>query len=282
MKFYDTKKDPFSDTYAHLLRLKVELEENSDSSHQYQKVSINIFLRILLKIKKVLIPTIFYNIPLFFFSGVLTNNMELLMQDSQNQCDEISEKNENSQEYSHKFIYKFDDPLIQESGFVQVTNKNIIVQFPVKPDHTHTWKSMHHIQLYLNNQLIFHTHWLPILTQQDQMKFKAMFQQVWHEYTILTQYKCWYSPTSVTFMHSELITIVNKPSYYLTCCETGDLTSIEVETKETHLTSSQTIPIHIQFFIGPHLVLCSETHLHHLNGESLLFLLSFLLQKLLN
>jgi hypothetical protein len=80
------------------------------------------------------------------------------------------EEEGNLEESSQQYIYRFDDPLVQECAYVQVMNKKIIVQFPIKPDHTTTFKSMHHVQLFLNNPLIFHSGWFPVSTLQDHAK----------------------------------------------------------------------------------------------------------------
>jgi len=98
-------------------------------------------------------------------------------------------ENENTnicEEYSQEYIYKFDDPSVQDCAYLQITNNKIIVQLPVKPDHTKSFAPLHHVQFYFNKQLIFHSNWLPILTTQDQIKFKTIFQILWHEYTMLT------------------------------------------------------------------------------------------------
>lgn len=192
------------------------------------------------------------------------------------------EEEDSYEEFSQKYMYTFDDPLIQDSAFVHVFNNKIIAQFPVKPDYTQDFQSMHHNQLYLNRQLIFHTNWLPILTSQDYTKFKAIFHQLWHEYTILTRHKYYSASAYVPYMYSELMTIYNTPSYYLSCIESVSLTSIDLTTKLTHLFTPQTIPIHVQFYIGSHLILCSETQLSHLEGETLQFVLAFILLKLMN
>jgi len=195
------------------------------------------------------------------------------------------EEDKNLEEYSQRYIYRFDDPLVQDSGCVHVTDNRIIVQFPVKPDHTQSFKPMHQVQLYLNKHIIFYSEWLPILTLQDYAKFKTMFQQIWHEYSTLTQHYYWFSSSFGPLMHNELVTIFNKPSYYLSCFETNHITSLELETKVTKVTklpSSQTLPIHVQFYFGSHLVFCSESQLQNLDAKTLHFVLSFILQKLMN
>jgi hypothetical protein len=196
---------------------------------------------------------------------------------------EMNEDNENLERYSQKYVYKFDDPLVQDYGYVQVCNNHITVQFPVKPDHTQAVTNMHHVQLYVNNEMLFYSDWLPILTQQDEAKSKTIFYQLWYEYSKLTQFKYWPSSSFVPLMHSELVTIFDRPAYYLSCFENHSITLLELETKETMNTPlSQPNSVHIQFYLGPYLIFCSKTHLKHFNVNTLHFVLSFILQKFIN
>ncbi len=185
-------------------------------------------------------------------------------------------------EYSQKYIYKFDDPLVQENAYVQVINNRIIVQFPLKHDHTQSFSPMHYVQLYLNKQIVFYSDWLPILTLHDQTKFKTMFQQLWHEYTMLTHFKHFTPIPFAPFMHCEVVTTFNQPSYYLKCYENSTLTSIEIETKKTKSTQPHSDLIQVQFYFGPHLVFCSATQLESLDADAYNFTLSYILQKMLN
>jgi len=174
--------------------------------------------------------------------------------------------------------------LVQTYGYVQVMNDKITVHFPIKPDHTISSKPIHQVQFYFNNQLIFYSEWLPMLTNQDRHKFKSMFYQIWYEYSKLTNHKYWPLPSYGPAIHNELITIYEKPSYYLSCSETYNNTSIELTTKSSQSTksSSHTTPVHIQFYFDSHLILCSETQLPHLECDDLHFVLSFILQKFMN
>jgi len=172
--------------------------------------------------------------------------------------------------------------LVQTHGYIQITNNKIIVHFPIKPDHTVTFKSMHQIQFVFNNQVIFHSEWLPILTHQDRTKFKSMFCQIWYEYSKLTHYKYPPLPSYGPSVHDEIITNYDKPSYYLACSETYNTTSIELTTRSSTKSTSHTTPVHIQFYFDHHLILCSQVQLRHLEPDDLHFVLSFILQKLMN
>lgn len=214
--------------------------------------------------------------------------MEPVLQEPVNQCDEISfstatEENLDDFKSSQEYVYKFDDPLVKEYGSVKIDNNRLIIQLPVKPDHTNIFKPMHHVQLYLNSQLVFHSNWLPILTTHDHVKFKSMFQQIWQEYTILTQYKYQPSNSFSPLMHSEHITHFNTPGYHLACIENNYTTYMELKTKESYSPAPpQSDPVHVQLYVGSHLILCSKTQLQKLDTDSLQFVLSFILQKLMN
>lgn len=213
--------------------------------------------------------------------------------ESLNKCDDSSyttpleddnHNNGDGEGYGQHYTYSFDDPLVRECASVQNDNYNkIIVRFPLKPDPTRDFKPMHHVQLYLNKQLIFHSNWLPISTPQDHAKVKAMFQQIWHEYSILTQYPYQPSPSFLPFIHHERVTFFNETDYYLSCAENNAVTSVELETKTSNYPAPpDTVPIHVQFYIGPYLVLCSESQLKNLNANTLHFVMSFILNKFMN
>ncbi len=188
--------------------------------------------------------------------------------------------------------------MLQTYGYVQVINNHkIIVHVPIKPEHSaFSSKPNRQVQFYFNNQLVFFSEWLPILTNQDRNKFKSMFYQIWYEYSKMIQHKYWPLPPYGPALHNEVLTIYDKPSYYLACSESFKTTSIELTTKYPSSTtatatatstsaarsSSHTVPVHIQFYFGNNLILCSETQLPHLNCDDLHFVLSFILQKFIH
>jgi hypothetical protein len=193
---------------------------------------------------------------------------------------------EEENEYSQKYVYKFNDPYVLESGFVHVTNNRIIVRFPIKPDPNKRFEPMHNVQLYLNKQIIFSSTWLPILTIQDLFKFKTMFYQIWHEYTLMTD-RFWIPSSFVPFVQSECMTTLNQPSCKLSCFENGYITTVELDTTTVNSMACSapphhSVPIHLQFYFGSHLLLCSEKDLQNLDVATLHFVLSFILQKLMN
>ena len=193
-------------------------------------------------------------------------------------------------EYFQHYVYKFDDPLGQDYAYVHVMNDRISVQLPLRQDYTQIFEPMHHVQLYLNKRLIFHTAWLSLQTLQDQVKYKNLIQQIWHEYTLLTggsiSSNNWWS-SFVPLMHSEVVTTFNKPSYYLSSYENNYITSIDLEIKTTNSSPlpplpPEIVPIHIQFYFGSNLFFCSKTDLQNVDVYTLYFILSFILQKLIN
>ena len=101
---------------------------------------------------------------------IIQETLDRCVKKSLSTVEEEEEEEGKLEESSQQYIYRFDDPLVRECAYVQVINKKIIVQFPIKPDHTTTFKSMHHVQLFLNNPLIFHSGWFPVSTLQDHAK----------------------------------------------------------------------------------------------------------------
>jgi hypothetical protein len=197
--------------------------------------------------------------------------------------EEEEEEKEEEEEYSQEYYYKFDNPLVKEYGYVKITNTLLTLQFPIKPDQTKIYTPMQHVQLHLNNHLIFHSNWLPILSTQDLFKIKSMIYQIWQEYMILTHYK--YHPSSWHSFFTPLFTIFNDYHYNLTCSVKNNTTYIQLITKNSNLHSPSRLsppPVHIKIYLGSYLLLCSKTQLQNLDTDSVEFVLSFILNKLIN
>jgi hypothetical protein len=189
---------------------------------------------------------------------------------------------QHQQQSSEIYYYKFDNPIVDSWGFIQIFNKIIQVHFPEKQTHVDYLPPIRDIQLYLNKQLIFHSHWLPAFTMQDLLKYKAMFRRTYHEYGNLIHY--FYTPSTyfLPLDFTAFETIFNQHTFYLTCFENSTTTCIEFESKTnpTHMTPvSSTTPIHVQFYIGSHLTFCSSSIQQHVTTETFHFILSFILNK---
>jgi len=199
--------------------------------------------------------------------------------------EEEKQKKEKFEEnnYSREYYYKFDDPLIKEYGFVKITNTILTLRFPMTPNQTSIFTPMRHIQLYLNNRLIFNSNWLPILSTQDLLKVKTMFYQIWQEYMNLTNYK-YHPPLWHSFFTPCLQYYYDPHHYSLTCSQNENATSIELFTYNSNAPSPSQFssPVHIRVYLGPHLLLDSETQLNIFNTDAFQFVLSFILNKLVN
>ena len=193
----------------------------------------------------------------------------------------IPEKIQTYQQSSEKYCYKFDNPVTDDWGYIQIFNQSILVYFPEKHAQVDYLTPMHDTQIYLNKQLVFHSHWLPTFTMQDLLKYRAMFQRTYNEYGSLIHY---YFNTSTYFLPRDftaLETVFNQKTFYLSCFENSTTTYIEFESKPntTLIPISSSTPIHVQFYIGSHLTFCSSTINKHLTTETFHFIISFILNK---
>ncbi len=191
------------------------------------------------------------------------------------------EINQKHQKSSEKYYYKFDSPLSNDWGCVQIFDKTLHVYFPEKSSHVDYLTLNRDIQIYVDKYLVFHSHWLPVFTIQDMIKYKAMFQRIYHEYGNLIHYffrdtTC-FLPTDFT-VHEN---IFNQKTFFLSSLENSSTTCIEFKSKKDTkmITSLSKSPIHVQFYIGTHLTFCSNTLLQNLTTETYHFVISFILYK---
>jgi hypothetical protein len=186
------------------------------------------------------------------------------------------------QQSLEKYCYKFDNPMANDWGYVQINQKSIQVNFPEKNSHVDYLIPTRDIQIYVNKQLMFHSHWLPTFTIQDILKYKTMFRRAYHEFGNLVNYffcpSTYFLPPDFTALE----TIFNQNTFYLSCFENNTTTWIEFESK-TDTTDmipvSSTLPIHVQFYIGSHLTFSSYPLQQKLTTETYHFVLSFILYK---
>jgi hypothetical protein len=195
---------------------------------------------------------------------------------------EITEvaREEKEEESSEKYIYHFDDPLLKESGYIQVFGNKIVVLFPEQ-----TQKSQYCApvkQFYINKQLVFTTNWLPITTSTDFLKCQDIFNRFYAEYTTAIHWNFWPSTHASPKYCNEISTLYNNSLYSLSCFENSTTTSIELDLK-TPLspgTAEGNKPLHVQLYVGPHQVFCSERELSNMDTETVHFILSYVLYKL--
>ena len=183
---------------------------------------------------------------------------------------------------SKKYIYRFDNPLLKESGFIQLSNKLIILHFPERIGIDYCKENATiNTQLYVNRQLRFHSSWLPIVTPSDVLKCKDMINRCYSEYTALTTKKTGTVNYYESYVYNELITVHNKENFALSCFEDKFTTSIELDITSPN-NSQDAKHIQVQIFIGPYLTFCSNQYLQNLDSVSVQFILSFILSKLAN
>jgi hypothetical protein len=212
---------------------------------------------------------------------VIADSKEDLAQQQDLTKQEEEEEEEENQESSDKYIYHFDTPLLKESGYIQVFGKKIVVLFPEQTE-TNPYSTPLK-QLYVNKQLVFHTGWLPIRTPTDFLKCQDIFNRFYSEYTALIQWNFWPPLHGLPKLFNESSTLYTNSLYSLACIANSTTTSIELDVKaEMHENegNDSSKPVHVQLFIGPHLVFSSEKYLQKLDTESVHFILSYILYKL--
>jgi hypothetical protein len=200
--------------------------------------------------------------------------------ETQTQALESGEKSY-EQESSEKTIYHFDDPLLKESGYVEIFSNKIVLLFPEKISSTNYLSNIQNVQLFINRKLVFHYNWLPILTTLDLMKCKNMFDRAYSEYTALIDWNFWPGYHFYPQLYNEFISVYNNPSYSLSCFENYNTTSIELNIKSLqNQNPSLSSNVHAQIYLGPYLTFCSKTCFDHLDTNVIYLILSFILYKL--
>jgi hypothetical protein len=171
---------------------------------------------------------------------------------------------------SEKFIYHFDYPHLTESGYVEIQKHKIIVLFPDKKNFNvpNGVKYNQNISVYLNNEQRFSYEWLPIYSPADFYKVKDMLQKAYYEFKILSNLPL-QNETYYPMFSNEVFTEQHSEHFYLTCFETMNSTSIEINTfkiskmlkylkkKNEKFLDSNNQHVNVQIYIGSNLIFCS-------------------------
>jgi hypothetical protein len=185
------------------------------------------------------------------------------------------------QESSEKTIYHFDDPLLKESGYVEIFPNKVVLLFPEKISSTNYLSNVQNVQLYINKKLVFHYNWLPILTSIDLIRCKNMFDRAYSEYTALIDWNFWPGCHFYPQLYNESVSVYSNPGYTLTCFENYNTTSIELVIKPSQTQNPlHSFNVHAQIYVGPYLTFCSKSSLNHLDTNVIHLILSFILYKL--
>lgn len=186
---------------------------------------------------------------------------------------------------SEKYIYKYDDPLLNEDGFVQVFANKIILHFPEKNSSSNYLNVRNEfresVNFFIDQQWIFSYSFLPILSQNDYNKTKDMIYKCYTEYTALIHWHFWPLDHFLPKLYNDLICEYKNQHYTLYCYEDRWRTSIELNRIQSKEKPCTVEPIHVQIFIGNHLLFCSFKDLTNYEPKELHFIVSFLLYKLM-
>lgn len=195
----------------------------------------------------------------------------------------LSENDFKPDEVEEKRVYTFAWP--QAIGYVQIQKQHIVLQFPTISDNFDTAKHFCKLislkNVYIGNQKILSTSWIPIHTISDEFQIKDMFHRVYQAYLHYSSY------------HYILNQKIN-PFNGIFIQENIKYPTIEIQLTE-HLyhstiikllvTANKKVPIlknslHTQIFIGPHLIFCSKKTFGTLTYPTFHYVMSYLFGKL--
>jgi hypothetical protein len=185
------------------------------------------------------------------------------------------------QSLSQRYIYHFDDPALQESGSVQILANKVIIQFPERINTKPTVPENHTqiINLYVDNQLLFSSQWVPVMTFNDHIRFKEMLYKAYVEFTQASNKPFLPFDPYSSNLHHEFVSEIDNSYFNVYCFENYLTTSIELKFKKCICEEHETLPCHLQFFVGSHLVFCSEKNIKNCCSDLMLSLLTFILYK---
>lgn len=190
-----------------------------------------------------------------------------------------------------KFFYHFDDPLLEEKGFLQVidrdqVHRSITVHFPSRSlDQTNYLSAStlnRTIQLFINQKLVYSLHFLPILSWNDYTTCQELLIQSYY-YILFPPTDSYQDPWTTYYPNSnnELSTIFIHDNITLSCYENSNTTVLELECKEVSPQLSQKIPDLFILEIGNQVVFNSGKHLALVQPKLQQFLTAFLVQKIM-
>jgi hypothetical protein len=180
-----------------------------------------------------------------------------------------------------KYYYQFDNSDLNEFGYVQIDKKKIVVFYPAKLDNEYylNEKTGHNVYFYVDKKLIFDYSWLPICTNADLIKCKDMLYKCYNE--LLKHGSCFFNTSNCHCnWYEHLVTTFDNKCYFLSSFENKIQTNIELEIKQNEIDTPQEI-IHFQIFLGNNLLFCSKEILQMYKPETVNFIITFILNKLL-
>lgn len=200
-------------------------------------------------------------------------------------CDEIIQTVE-------KFYFHFDDPLLEEKGFLQVNDRDqdhrsVTVHFPARsPDQTNYFSAStlnRTIQLFINQKLVYSLHLLPILSWKDYTTCQELLIHSYYSLLCSPDIDSYQNPWTTTTYYptsnNELSTIFIHDKITLSCYENSHTTVLELECQE--VSPEQQTPDLFILEIGNQSVFNSGKHLALVQPKLQKFMTTFLIQKLM-
>ena len=193
---------------------------------------------------------------------------------------EIPETNDSEERWFEKYIYSFDYPEVNESGYVELQPNSIVIHIPEKSlaNLTNAHECSKTFRLYVNKHHVFDSTWLPIYTMYDCYKLQEMFYKCFNEYRRIVPLTNYPSDMDKNARFCDNITTVyNLSNLYIYCFETPQLTCIEINYDKNSPTLCQPLPCSFQMNIGNNMILSTKETFEKIPYIS--FVINFLLSK---
>jgi hypothetical protein len=168
--------------------------------------------------------------------------------------------------------YNFDSATVG-FGYVDISEHKTVLFFPALEEaFTSVPKECN---LYLNNNLVLSTKWLPYFSEYDFYRIHDMFQKCLYSFE---RHYIPYVPSPYR-LYNKLVTQLFVNNFIIYTLEEQGNTSIQITNEKSSLLLTFP-PIEVfKIYIGSSLVFCSERDLSGLNREDTLYIIGYILSK---
>lgn len=185
---------------------------------------------------------------------------------------------------SEKWIYNFDYPGLEQSGYVETKdNSSVILFLPEKPPSSTSVNISKNVQLFVNTQHLFSLSWTPIYSYYDFQRFKEMLEKSLYEFQRITQWiESSSVPPALNFC-SETIWDYSTSDFTLQSYENKTQTTIEINNfkRNKKYADISFLSKSFQIKIGSHTVFDSERELRNINTNNKYYIILYIMNKLI-
>jgi hypothetical protein len=182
-----------------------------------------------------------------------------------------------------KYTDYFDIPPLFSSGSVHVYDNKLVATFPEQSGENNLLdhKYLPYVNIFVDKKQLFSYDWLPIYTVSDLEKCQDIFCKMFCEYSALMAHH-YVPPPYLSGIYNLIETSYDNSEFLFSARENYNSATIEIELKKNkqNYIIDCLLPVHIQIYIGPFLVLCSERDLPNMSFKSLNYVIHYLLMKL--